>query len=113
MFGLFCNDEFKNFWSNNQGDIFLEATCRSLKLDKGQVDLVYYMGLDSVPEFKDFTADKKLHVLKKVITETEEEVIEEGTGLVTYKIVEVESYELDKVYEPIVYLAKGIMVKPC
>ena len=112
MFIIFNNDSILNFWANQIGDVFIEATIRGLKLDQSKVDLNFYFGLDSVPQFYEFDQDKKLIIKKEVITINE--VVtqnENGEDVVTQE--EVKSYEVDKIIEPIVYFSKGIMIKPC
>jgi hypothetical protein len=112
MFGLFLNDTLKDFWGNNAGDIFLENTCNKLKLEMNSVDLVFYFGLEKAPEHYEFGSNKELTVLKKIVTQVEQESVnEQGETVVT--VVDVESFELDKVYEPIMYFSKGLVVKPC
>lgn len=112
MFSFFINDELKNFWSNKIGDIFSENTILKMGWNRTEVDLVYYAGVKKVPEFKEFGANKELRILKKIVTQNEEQSTNELGETVT-NIVEVVSYELDQVIEPTTYMAKGIMVKPC
>jgi len=112
MFSLFNNDLFNNFWSNKEGDIFLEPTCRVLKFDLGNVDLIFYMGLEQAPVDYEFGENKELKVFKKVITQVEQESVNEQ-GETVVNVVDVESLELDKVYAPIMYFNKGIVVRPC
>lgn len=112
MFALFLNDLLKDFWMNNEGDIFLDATIRGLGLNRDLVDLNFYPEVFEKPEFYEFDADKNLIIKKEVVTQTE--VVsqdENGNDVVT--IEEVKTYETEKTIEPIVYFAKGLMIKPC
>jgi hypothetical protein len=112
MFSLFVNDVLNNFWSNSPGDIFIAATCRALKLDEGSVELNYYFGLDNVPQFYDFDANKNLILKNEVKTIVEESSVNElGETVITQS--EVITYETYKTIEPIVYFSKGLMIKPC
>lgn len=112
MFCIFNNDLLINFWANQIGDIFIDATIRGLKLTQSLVDLNYYPELDSVPAFYEFDQDKKLIIKKEVIT-YEEQVSTDTEGNELTALVEVKSYEIDKVIEPIVYMSKGILIKQC
>jgi hypothetical protein len=112
MFCIFNNDLLINFWANQIGDIFIDATIRGLKLTQSLVDLNYYPELYSVPAFYEFDQDKKLIIKKEVVTINE--VItqnEAGDDVTTQE--EVKSYVTDKVIEPIVYMSKGILIKQC
>lgn len=112
MFCIFINDLLLNFWANQIGDVFIEATIRGLKLDQSNVDLNFYFGIDSIPKFYEFDQDKKLIIKKELITINE--IVtqnENGEDVVTQE--EVKSYEVDKIIEPIVYFSKGLMIKPC
>jgi hypothetical protein len=112
MFSFFNNNLFQNFWANNLGDIFCDLTIKSMKWNHNDVDLIYYFGLEKAPEHYEFGSNKELRVLKKIVTQVEQESVNElGETVVT--VVDVESFELDKVYEPIMYFSKGLVVKPC
>ena len=112
MFAIFKNDELVNFWSNQIGDIFIAATCRSLKMDEAQVDLVHFMGLDSIPEHYEFSASKQL-----IIKEKHVDIIEvlgtdaEGNEVVTQE--EQVSLVVKQTLEPKVYFSKGLMLHSC
>jgi len=112
MFAIFKNDELVNFWGNQPGDIFIAATCRNLKMDEGQVDLVHFIGLDSIPEHHEFSASKQLIIKEKHI-----EIIEvpstDAEGNETVAQEEQVSFIVKQTIEPVVYFAKGIVVKPC
>lgn len=108
MFAFFINDELKNFWGNKLGDIFAINTITKLKWDQSKVDLVYYPSLDSVPLFKEFGSNKEL-IIKERIVGHEEITNEDGT----VSVVETESFVVKQTIEPVVYVAKGVMVKPC
>jgi hypothetical protein len=108
MFCFFKGNEFVNFWSNSIGDIFADLTCHSMKWDKGQVDLVYYWGLDNMPEHYEFDSNKVLIVKNKVVTQ--EEVLDENGNP---SIIENVSYTIHKQVDPDFFMSKGVMVKPC
>lgn len=120
MFAIFKNDELVNFWSNQVGDVFIAATCRNLKMDEGQVDLVHFISLESVPEHFEFSASKQLIIKEKHVTIVESPVLDEqgnpvldaeGNPLVSQE--EVVSFSVKETLEPEVFFAKGLMVKPC
>jgi hypothetical protein len=111
MFGLFVENILKDFWSNSLGDNFIDATINYLKVDRSLVDLNFYF-IIGVPSFYEFDQDKKL-VIKKEVISYEEQVSTDAEGNEVINQVEVKSYEVDKVIDPIVYMAKGIMVNPC
>jgi len=112
MFAIFKNNELVNFWSNEPGDIFIAATCKSLKMDEAQVDLVHFMGLDSVPEHHEFSASKQL-----IIKEKRVDIIEvpstdaEGNEIVIQE--EQVSFVVKQTLEPKVYFSKGLMLHSC
>jgi hypothetical protein len=112
MFSIFNNDSLINFWTNQIGDIFIDATIRGLKLTQSLIDLNYYPGIDTTPKFYEFDQDKKL-IIKKEVISYEDQVSTDPEGNEVTTVVEVKSYEVDKVIEPIVYMSKGIMIKPC
>ena len=99
MYALFVNNNFRNFWGNTPGDIFLERTMQVLNLSSSEVELHYYPALDSVPANYRFTQTRILEVLnsyqKEVdgVTVTEEDVV--------------------SAIEPITYFANGLYLKPC
>ena len=112
MFCFFKNDYLVNFWSNQIGDIFCELTIKSMKWEAGQIDLVFYPLLDNVPEHHEFDSEKNLIIKKKIVTQNEVHSTNElGEDVVT--IEEVVTYEVERTINPIVYYAKGLMVKPC
>lgn len=112
MFAIFKNDSLLNFWANQAGDIFLESTIRGLRLEHGEIDLNYYFGIYAIPEFYEFDQGKKLIVKKQVITIEEVESVNElGETVVNQN--EIVTYEIEKIIEPVVYFAKGLMVKNC
>jgi hypothetical protein len=112
MFAIFKNDSLLNFWANQVGDVFIDATCRGLNLDRSNVDLNFYYGIDSIPAFYEFDQDKKLIIKKEVVT-INEVVTQNELGDDVIAQEEIKTYELDKIIEPVVYFAKGLMVKPC
>lgn len=112
MFAIFNNDLLLNFWSNQNGDIFIEATIRGLKLDQSKIDLNFYFGIDSIPSLYEFDQDKKL-IIKKEVTTINEIVTQNELGEQVVTHEEIKSYEIDKIVEPVIYFAKGIMIKPC
>jgi hypothetical protein len=120
MFALFKNDELVNFWSNLVGDVFIAATCRNLKMDEGQVDLVHFISLESIPEHFEFSSSKQLIVKEKHVEIVEIPVLDEqgnpvlneqGNPLMSQQ--ENVSFSVKETLEPEVFFAKGLMVKPC
>lgn len=112
MFGLFLDNILKDFWANNEGDIFIEATAKALRLNKELVDLNFYPEIYESPKFYEFDANKNLILKNEIKTITEESNVNElGETIVSQN--EVVTYEAYKTIEPIVYFAKGFMVKPC
>lgn len=112
MFAIFKNDEIVNFWSNQVGDIFIAATCKNLKMDEGQVDLVHFIGLDAIPEHYEFSASKQLIIKEKHINIVEVSSTDaEGNPVIVQE--EEVSFTIKQTLEPEVFFAKGIMVKPC
>lgn len=112
MFAFFKNDTLENFWANKVGDIFFDLTVRGMKWDQSQVDLNFYFGLDNVPAFYEFDAEKNLIIKKEVVT-FNEVVTQNGLGEEVVTQEEVRAYVIDKTISPIVYAAKGVIVKPC
>jgi hypothetical protein len=112
MFIIFKNDSIVNFWGNSQNDIFIQNTCKSIRLNENEVDLIWYNNVYDVPKFYEFDQDKKLIIKKEIVTINE--VVtqnENGEDIVTQE--EVKSYEVDKIIDPIFYFSKGLMIKPC
>ena len=108
MFCFFKDNELVNFWSNSIGDIFADLTCNSLKWDKAKVDLVFYWGLEGVPEHYEFDSNKKLIIKKRHFTQVESQD-ENGNVILN----EVESFTVEKEIEPDFFMSKGLIVKPC
>lgn len=120
MFAIFKNDGLVNFWANQPGDIFIAATCRNLKMDEGQVDLVHFIGLDSIPEHYEFSASKQLIIKEKHIEIIEVPLLDsEGNPVLDVNgnpsMIQQEqiSFTVKQTIEPEVFFAKGIVVKPC
>ena len=112
MFAIFINDVLKDFWSNKLGDEFINATIIGLHLDASTVDMNYYFNLTNLPKFYEFDDYKNLIIKKEIVTHEEVVTVgEDGNNIVS--IVENKTYEVDKIIEPIVYFAKGLMIKPC
>lgn len=112
MFCIFVGDILNDFWSNQIGDVFLEITILKLRMEPSQVDLNYYPQVYDRPKFFEFDQSKNLVIKKEVITINEVVTLNEnGDEVVNQE--EIKSYVTDKIIEPIVYYAKGIMVKPC
>lgn len=112
MFGFFVNDEFKGFWSNNVGDIFFQATCKSLNWVESQVTLVHYPGLkQSQLEFCEaLKSDCKVY--KKVQTEvTVTELDEDGNEVTRTEIQE--EIVLDRVINADTFVLNGLILIPC
>lgn len=112
MFAIFKNDELVNFWSNQVGDIFIANTCKNLKMDEEQVDLVHFVSLESVPEHFEFSASKQLIILEKKIDIIDVPSTDaEGNPVVIQE--EQISFIIKQTLEPEVFFAKGLIVKPC
>jgi len=120
MFAIFKNDELVNFWSNQVGDIFIAATCRNLKMDEVQVDLVHFISLESILEHFEFSSSKQLIVKEKHVELVEIPILDEqgnpvlneqGNPLMSQQ--ENVSFSVKETLEPEVFFAKGLMVKPC
>jgi hypothetical protein len=112
MFGLFLDNILKDFWANAEGDIFLEATAKGLRLNKDLIDLNFYPEIYETPKFYEFDENKNLIVKKEIVTINEVVTQNENGDDVTTQ-EEVKSYEVDKIIEPIVYFSKGLMIKLC
>ena len=111
MFGLFVENCLSGFWSNQQGDQFIDATIRYLKTDRSSIDLNWYY-INEVPQFYEFDQDKKLIIKKEIITINEVLTQNElGEDVITRE--EIKTYEIERIVEPVVYFAKGLMIKPC
>ena len=111
MFSLFVENILKDFWSNQQGDQFIDATIRYLKVEKDKVDLNWYY-INEVPQFYEFDQEKKLIIKKEIITINEVVTQNElGQDVITQE--EIKTYEIERIIDPVVYFAKGLMIKPC
>lgn len=112
MFAIFKNDELVNFWSNQVGDIFIAATCKNLKMDEGQVDLIHFIGLDAIPEHYEFSSSKQLIIKEKHVQINEVSNTDtEGNSVIVQE--EVVSFLVKETLEPKVYFSKGLMLHPC
>jgi hypothetical protein len=111
MFGLFLDDVLKDFWGNSIGDIFIEATCKALKLQKQAVDLLYYQGLDGVPEHFEFDSEKNLIVKQRHVKVIPAVLNEEGQEIEPQQ--EEEFFTVLQTLSPEVYVARGDIIKPC
>lgn len=111
MFAFFKTDTLENFWANQVGDIFFDLTVRGMKWEQSQIDLMFYPGLDNVPQYYEFDTDKKLIIKSRIVTH--EEITEEVDGVQKTTVIEHESFVVKNTIEPIVYAAKGVIVKPC
>ena len=116
MFGLFVNDVFKNFWENSTGDIFIEATIKGLRLNRDDVDLVFYPDLEIVPPYYTIDSNKILSILirsvhrEPVLNENGDPVLDENNSP---SMNEVETFSIVNSIDPVVYCSKGIVVLPC
>lgn len=116
MFSFFNNEVFQGFWGNEIGELFFEATCKSLKWDIGKIDLVYYPSLDSAPIYYEFDSNKILTIKEKIVSYEEklnelgEPVLDENGAPVIEKVT---SFSVVKTIDPEVYVSKGITIKPC
>lgn len=120
MFCFFKNDSFVNFWSNQIGDVFCSLTIKNMKWADSEVDLVYYPGIEQGPEHFDFDSSKNLIIKEKIVTQVEVPALNEAgepvldeSGNPVMNLVDEVSYQTKQVVDPVVYYAKGIMVKPC
>jgi hypothetical protein len=83
-----------------------------MKWDRGDVDLYFYPSISNVPAFYEIDPDKKLIIKKEVVTTVEHESVNEaGETVITSE--EVKTYETDRVINPVVYCANGVIIKPC
>jgi len=116
MFCFFVNNEFKNFWSNKPGDIFADLTCSSMKWKREEVDLNFYPFVTNLPQDYNFDENKKLIILRvssemvEKLDENEQVVFDENGNPV---MEEASVTTIDSEHEPVVYMAKGVIVKPC
>jgi hypothetical protein len=99
MFAFFVNDEFKGFWSNKIGDIFVQATCSALGFAPSQTEVVFFHFLDEQPEHFTFDANKTLVIQRKVVStstvidpETNEEVTTETESFVTSRTISADPF---------------------
>lgn len=112
MFCLFLDNILKDFWGNSEGDVFIEATAKRLRLNKDLIDLNFYPEIYESPKFYELDADKNLILKNEIKTITEESSVNElGETVVSH--TEVITYEPYKTIKPVVYFAKGLMIKPC
>jgi hypothetical protein len=112
MFCIFVGDNLNDFWSNKIGDVFLEITISKLRMEPSQVDLNYYPQIYERPKFFEFDQNKNLIIKKEVVTINEMVTQDEfGEDVITQE--EIKTLETEKIIEPVVYFAKGLMVKPC
>ena len=112
MFGLFLDNVLKDFWENCEGDVFLEATAKGLRLNKELIDLNFYPEIYESPKFYEFDSNKNLILKNEIKTIVEESSVDElGETIIVQN--EVVTYEVYKTIEPIVYFSKGLMIKPC
>jgi hypothetical protein len=66
----------------------------------------------TVPEFYEFDVSKNLIVKNKIVSLVDQVTTnEEGESVVTQE--EVIAFEINKIINPVVFLAKGLMIKPC
>lgn len=120
MFALFVDDSFKDFWMNVPGDVFIEGTLMSLRVDGNKADLMWYGDLQELPKYFDFGSGKELNIKVRHVTIVEEpsldaegkEILDEqGNPVLTSR--EVESFSVSHIMIPEVYYLKGRMVKLC
>lgn len=104
MFIFFKDDVFKDFWMNNKGDIFFEATCKGLKWNPQTIDLAWY-DIDSIPEFFNFDENKNLIILEKKTREVINEQTQEITTEEYFNDLETKQVEF--------YVQKGSILTQC
>jgi hypothetical protein len=109
MFCFFNDDTLLDFWMNKIGEVFFDLTYESLGLDASKVDLVYYEGLSSKPEFYDFGQDKSIEIKERVVTQTQTGTDNDGNPI--YE--EVTTHNTVQVIEPDFYVTKGSKLKTC
>jgi hypothetical protein len=102
MFAFFVNDEFKGFWSNKIGDIFVQATCSALRFSPSQTKVVFFHGLENVPEYFVFGNSNSLIIQEKVIIvgtsidpETEQEITTETESFVDLNTIPADPFFVD------------------
>lgn len=116
MFCFFIKDKLVDFWSNRIGDVFCSSTIKNMKWNLQEVDLVFYTGIDSIPEHYELDSNKKLIVKKRHINQVElldenEEPVLDEKGNPMFK--EVISFTVEKEIEPDFFMSKGLMIKLC
>jgi hypothetical protein len=105
MFGIFLNNEFKGFWSNRPGDIFIDLTCKKMSWPKELTSLVYY---PSLREHELQNAEASLDdvkVYREESNQTGED--EEGNPIYENEKVLVKTIDSDK------FVVNGLMLIPC
>ena len=111
MFAFFINGSFFGFWQNKINDVFCESTIEAMGWNSEDVILYHYQGLKSAPEFYEFGDADELIVKKKVTTQVEESF--EENGETKTRLVDVDSFEIDKTISPVIFYENGEMIRPC
>lgn len=112
MFLFLKNNELVNFWSNKIGDVFFDLTVSGLRWNRSEIDLFYYPEIYSIPYFYELDSENNLVIKKEVVTINDVVLVNDlGEEVVTQE--ENKTYQVDKIIEPIIYCAKGVMIKPC
>lgn len=117
MFCFFKNDELVDFWANEKEDCFFDLTCKSMRWQKQEIDLVYYENLLSVPSHYEIDQNKVLTIKSKnvvsapALDENGNQILDIETGKPS--INETVSYTIDRILDPDFYVTKGNMIKPC
>lgn len=120
MFAFFVDNKFQGFWCNLIGDIFCDLTIEKMGWNKSSVDLVYYSNMSKIPSMFSFREDKLMNIKEKsLIIEQQPLFAEDGSPLLNEEGKEIfgdittEIFKTIQTIEPVFYLAKGIMIKPC
>lgn len=100
MFLIRYQGNFKDFWINKIGDVFIENTIKGLKLNAIETELIFYHGLESIPVHFRFNQDDSITTLEKVVT-----IDENGNENITFN--DINTYVADVFYK------NGNMLQTC
>lgn len=105
MFGFFVNDEFKGFWCNRPGDMFVDLTCQKLNWPKQQTTVVYYPDLKDSELQHAQPSTSKVDIYQEIMVENG--VDENQQPIMETSLVLVKSINADS------FMVNGIMIIPC
>lgn len=117
MFGFFVNGEFKGFWSNKIGDVFVELTCNSMNWDKNQTVVVFYPSLNvdhsklyeaTINDCKEF-----IEVDVQIGTEMVDSLDEQGNPIQIEQPVFEKQAQLQHTFQADVFYNNGSIILPC